>query len=49
MLSKGFLAVTDPAVGYLGTREMFKTVNLAVFWCLVVALFGRLLEASSME
>lgn len=49
MLSKGFLAVTDPAVGYLVTRQMFKTVKLAVFWCLAVALCGRLFGASSME
>lgn len=31
VLSKGFLAVTDPTIGYLGTREMFKTVILQVF------------------
>lgn len=31
VLSKGVLAVTDPTIGYLGTREMFKTVILQVF------------------
>lgn len=48
MLSKGFVAVNDPTIGYLGTGQMFKSVKSPVFylgtwlWLCLVGFLGHL-------